>query len=413
VTLLVPSAYPTIQAAVDSASAADTVLVAPGTYTDWETRIVSGFPRAACVYLKDAVVLLSEQGPEVTTIDMQQAAAFQENVILGLDLTSGTTSVEGFTITGIVPGRAAVFVPDSGGSKLTFRGCVFRDNDGGGGTASAINAAFSDIDLFACQFLNCTGGTATVYQAGATLHVEDCAFVDCARGVRVNGDVGGNAHRLDVLNSSFVRCRPTSGSGAAILSENYGGGSYVSSSWFEGNESPLSGGGIGASEYTEVVDCVFWANFALLSSSVGGALHVGPSTVSGNTFIGNGGAHRLVGGTVNFDTGASSMVNNILAGTTRGSAVELINGATVAGGCNVFWDNPDGEALGYTLAPTDRILNPLFCDPDSGNFDLAENSPCVPALSEGCGQIGARGEGCGTISVEAQSWGAIKARYRE
>ena len=69
--LLVPSGYPTIQVAVDSAAAGDTVLVAPGTYTDWEIRYVSSsVPRAACVYLKDAVVLLSEQGAQVTIIDM-------------------------------------------------------------------------------------------------------------------------------------------------------------------------------------------------------------------------------------------------------------------------------------------------------------------------------------------------------
>jgi hypothetical protein len=409
-TLRVPSGYPTIQAAVDSASAGDTVLVAPGTYTDWETRIVSGFPRAACVYLKDAVVLLSEQGPEVTTIDMQQAAVFQANVILGVGLFSGQTLVEGFTVTGIVPGRAAVFVPDTGGSKLTFRDCIFRDNDGGGGTASAIAAASSDLDLFNCEFRDCIGGTATVYQLLADLHVEDCAFVDCGRGIRVNGDQGGDGHCLDVINCSFVRCRPTSGAGAAILSENYGDGSYIVSSWFEGNESP--GGCVAVSSYAEVTDCVFWNNMALLAGVSGGALHVGASVVAGNTFCGNGGGHALVGGTLTFDTGASTMVNNILAGTVKGAAVELIQGATAAGGCNVFWANPDGDALGYTLAPTDRIVDPEICDFSSANLAVAATSPCLPANSNGCGQIGAFGEGCAASPVEGRSWGRIKAGFR-
>jgi hypothetical protein len=170
---------------------------------------------------------------------------------------------------------------------------------------------------------------------------------------------------------------------------------------------------VSVDQYTEVTDCVFWNNEALLGGVSGGALQIGSSVVTGNTFYENSGGHALVGGTVNFHSGTSTMLNNILAGTVKGAAIELTSGATVTGGCNVFWDNPDGDALGYTLAPTDRSVNPLFCYPDTGNFDLAENSPCLPAYSEGCDQIGARGEGCGPISVEGQSWGSIKAQYRE
>ena len=59
-TLHVPSQSPTIHAALDSASAGDTVLVAPGTYElTYETKID----------MPDSVTLIGEQGPEVTTIE--------------------------------------------------------------------------------------------------------------------------------------------------------------------------------------------------------------------------------------------------------------------------------------------------------------------------------------------------------
>ena len=40
-----------------------------------------------------------------------------------------------------------------------------------------------------------------------------------------------------------------------------------------------------------------------------------------------------------------------------------------------------------------RLADPLFCDPDNGDFRLAEGSPCSPDSSE-CGLIGALGVGC-------------------
>jgi hypothetical protein len=82
--------------------------------------------------------------------------------------------------------------------------------------------------------------------------------------------------------------------------------------------------------------------------------------------------------------------------------------------CNVFWENEAGNAGGsYVLGPTDRELDPQFCDPEGGDYRLAQSSPCLPLNSGECGQIGALGQGCGVVSVSAESWGKIKDAYRE
>ena len=44
--------------------------------------------------------------------------------------------------------------------------------------------------------------------------------------------------------------------------------------------------------------------------------------------------------------------------------------------------------------------DPLFCNPDSGDFTLAENSPCV-GTGENEADIGSFGVGCGPINTEA------------
>jgi len=59
-TLRVPTECPTIHAGLDSAAAGDTVLVAPGTHA-----VTSGTQ----INMPDSVVLISEQGPDVTTIE--------------------------------------------------------------------------------------------------------------------------------------------------------------------------------------------------------------------------------------------------------------------------------------------------------------------------------------------------------
>jgi hypothetical protein len=83
--------------------------------------------------------------------------------------------------------------------------------------------------------------------------------------------------------------------------------------------------------------------------------------------------------------------------------------------CTDIYGNAGGDWVGTIAdqADIDGNLseNPSFCDPDIGDFTLAENSPCAPAQQPECDLIGAWGVGCGATGTEPSKWGAIKAMY--
>jgi hypothetical protein len=111
VTRHVPAEYATIQAGIDGSVVGDTVLVAPGVYTHYETRdLGTAFPWTACVFMKDGVIVKSESGSAATLIDMQNASGPQPQVVLGRDLSSAQTSLEGFTITGSPVGGGGAYL---------------------------------------------------------------------------------------------------------------------------------------------------------------------------------------------------------------------------------------------------------------------------------------------------------------
>jgi hypothetical protein len=69
-----------------------------------------------------------------------------------------------------------------------------------------------------------------------------------------------------------------------------------------------------------------------------------------------------------------------------------------------------------SFGPGDVVADPLFCDPENGDFTLSSQSPCLPGNHPDgvdCGLIGAFGQGCGPVSIEKLSWGRIKGMYRD
>jgi len=391
-TLRVPSAYPTINAGLDSAASGDTVLVAPGVYSDYDVRQVpSGAWVSSCAFLQGGVTLLSEGGSDVTTINMVESGPYPR-ILSGWYLPEPVT-VEGFTITSPLVGvRSDIRFS----ALVTVRGCTFRDM-GTGGSGEAGLAVAGPLTVLECTFLRIHGGSGGgISHGGSDLHVEDCRFEDCSSGAISGVSSGGPA---TIRSCMFLGNFKDTGGGGALYLETYGA-VEVSGCRFEGNVSTGSAGAFSHAASTVgghlvAQGNVFYDNHAG-GGGKGGAMRVDAASIEvyGNTIVGcsqqlpssGGAAAYFQGGTVRFD-------NNVISDCFGSEAVSL-NTGMITNDCNVFWNNPDGDVENFTYGPHGLVVDPLFCDPDSGDFTVATNSPCLPENFGPCGQIGALGAAC-------------------
>ncbi|MCK4857716.1 MAG: right-handed parallel beta-helix repeat-containing protein [candidate division Zixibacteria bacterium] len=153
---------PTIQAAYDSCSPGDTILLAEGVYTGEGNRIVQ------IVYTP--VVIRSVQGPEVTIVDAEYLSAGMH-----FGYVDSTTRLEGLTIQhgrgfGIFVFAASPIITD----------CIITDNysfeDGGGIYCNHSSPTFID-----CSFIgNYAPQNGGAFYCGpyGTLTLINCLFVD-------------------------------------------------------------------------------------------------------------------------------------------------------------------------------------------------------------------------------------------
>ncbi len=115
---------PTIQAAIDSASSNDTVMLAAGTYTGTGNRDLN--------FNGKNIVVISEGGPEVTIIDCQGNELDEHYGVILENGEDTTATIEGITITNsyLTEWRSgAVWMKDA---SATVRNCIITSNYGKG-----------------------------------------------------------------------------------------------------------------------------------------------------------------------------------------------------------------------------------------------------------------------------------------
>jgi hypothetical protein len=432
-TLRVPSEYATINAALDASAYGDTVLVAPGTYTDYEIRTVYvGGSAPATVtsiaFLQDGVALLSESGPESTVLDLTGAPWIDAAWVVVAGILPGKdTRLEGFTVTGSPTGMSGMRIGACG--RVVVDRCHFvdldaRPDESGGG----IQVGHSDVEVTRCRFENCHalyGGA--IFATDSNLWVSQSEVISCsaAEGAGIVGSSTGPQHNLafEIRNSRFLaNTTALYGEGGAILQSGNGfrASRIVEGCYFEDNRVGGSGGAVYMYDLeTSLVvrNNVFVDNgLATDDTSGGGAMLRGTDVwVHNNTFhrcrqdnLFSAGSALVVGGATTL-----SLQNNVFSENIGAAAVQIRPDVlSLDGGCNIFWDNEGGTMEGAPLDPTDRIVDPLYCDPDAYDLTVSSQSPCLPANSLGCGLIGALGQGCGTVSVIPMSWSRIKGAYR-
>ena len=185
-TLRVPSEYSTINAALDASASGDTVLVAPGTYSDYETRILQGggpFTASSVAFLKGGVSLIGEGGRDITRLDLAGQGEGRAVTVLAYGPGPGTILVQGFTITGSPAENAGLWSQYL--DRMIVRDCRFEDLNGGSRDAGGIYSLSGELEVYGTEFRNCQAGTGTFEQVAAIQHgegdarLEGCSFISC------------------------------------------------------------------------------------------------------------------------------------------------------------------------------------------------------------------------------------------
>ncbi|MFN8179273.1 MAG: right-handed parallel beta-helix repeat-containing protein [bacterium] len=416
----VPSEYATINAALDASVSGDSVLVAPGTYSQYEVRVLHGggpFTASSVAFLKAGVSLIGEGGRDVTRIDLAGQGVGCAVPVLAYGLGPGTILIQGFTVTGAPVGSTGMWSRFM--DRMIIRACRLADLDGGTAQPGGLYSETVALEIYDTEFRNCRieGGP---YRQAAILHAEGdavldgCLFADCAGPdivwldalgldpafgalvknceFRNNAGLGarlGEFVDLTVEDCRFVGNHPSANTSALVVFGGQGvvepGPYHVRRNLFADNESALGWGTI----YWDRVSGVF----------------------EQNTLVGNG-TNGLV---MSYSDWQHVTLQNNIFSSTVGSTAVLFMASTSpvpVSACNDFWDNPGGNIAGYPPGVTDIFVDPQFCHRETGDYTLSSSSPCAPPQSGACGQIGALGEGCNGMAAEPQTWGRLKAAFR-
>lgn len=167
-TLKVPSAYPTIQDAIDSARHGDSILVADGLYSGLGNRDLST--------LDKTLIITSENGPLYTVIDCGGDLNESHAAIL---FSNGQDNVvfDGFTIVnGNNNNGGAIYCLNA---SPTIRNCILRNNDSPvSGGAIWIKGSNAAPVIGNCTFVHNSApvGAGIYLSAGASPIIENCIF---------------------------------------------------------------------------------------------------------------------------------------------------------------------------------------------------------------------------------------------
>ncbi len=355
--LSVPSAYPTLQDALDAATPGDTILLADGDHTGSAVVQVDvtirGTGSANCTLHNDGAeeTLRITAGTAITlsglTLDGGGRRAIEvEGTLVGSDLAVENLGVQGSQVAGLALNVHPGAVVDITGLRATEQVV--------GGAGALLEVVGATVTLSNCELAEGDGNWAgLIYGIDATLALQDCALHSGTLGYGNGGAVSLHGGSLTVRNSTF--------------------GSFVTSLGGEG-------GAIWLQDGTLVVEDTHFLGTTGFHNGGHLAAYRSDVTIERSTFTGgianhNGGSLYLVESTVVL---RDVTIRDAQAGHDGGAGMMRRAGTVEMVGLRVCDNLADNEAGGFYFEdyePGSRsIRNSLF-----GN----NTSPFGAALSFG------------------------------
>jgi hypothetical protein len=340
-TLNVPADFPTIQAAINAASAGDTVVAAPGTYVE------------NIDFKGKAITVQSAQGPGSTTID-------GGNVDRVVNFHTGETRasvLQGFTIQhGLTTSGTNGY--DGAGIGISFASPTIQGNvitnNVSGGDGAGVSVYFGSPAILGNTITGNTKAQGWTGQAGGGISLDGADST--------NSQVIGNA--ITNNHSYWGGAMSLDASGSPTISDN----------WMSGNSAESDGGGIwlvNASSPLMVQNVIIGNQ----SPTLGGGMFNAEGTFINNTIADN----TAQEGAALYNVGSTQLFNNILE-SSGATAVECATGTSpVLDHNDAFGSGSAGfDGCGSALGSNGNIsAAPLFVG--SGNYRLQAGSPAIDA----------------------------------
>ncbi len=282
-------------------------------------------------------------------------------------------------------------VSESVGAR--FFGNIIEENraDDGGGITCRLSGVVFESTFVKGNYGARSGGGVSVDREGAVL------FDACVIGGNGTDGNGAGAYSARGAAPVFISCEfadnAATGSGGALYAAS---GVTLVQCALSGNGAGMGGGILlGTGSSAELRRCLFLGN----SGRTGGAVAMldnARATFYRNTFFANGA--DVAGGGFYLVNGEIRLEKNLVIGSTGGGGLYCWSGVSVDLVMNDLWNNAGGDFVGACTLPPPPDLNgnfsedPLFCDPEGGDFGLQSGSPAVPGEAD---TLGAFPCGCG------------------